>query len=271
MSELPPNEPVTGSTDSYLSGSIFKTFELASPSDYAIKGEERVISVLARQVDHLTKELYEIKKEKLLDETQLPSELLEQLGVTSTPPRRFKNGRGYRPLLSHEILEAKRILVEKKGFFTEAMVARYLDISFPTYKKYAKMYNIWDPKPLLRGKRGYFDPDRGKYPLNEILEGKHPNYPVFRIKDKLIRSGIKKPQCELCGFNEKRFTDGKVPLILNFLDGNPKNHKLENMKLYCYNHTFTSGKGYIRRGNHFFDPDFLQDGNIDDARKPARF
>jgi hypothetical protein len=50
-----------------------------------------------------------------------------------------------------------------------------------------------------------------------------------------------------------------LPLLLNFEDGNNKNHKLENMRLLCYNCTFTSGKGYISKGPKIFDPDILQD------------
>jgi hypothetical protein len=105
------------------------------------------------------------------------------------------------------------------------------------------MYGLWNPKPNIRGQRNIFDPERGMYPLSEILQGMYPEYPVYRIKDKLIRSGVKEPKCELCGYHEKRVTDGKIPLILNFMDGNEKNHLLDNMKLYCYNCTFTSGRG----------------------------
>jgi hypothetical protein len=133
------------------------------------------------------------------------------------------------------------------------------------------MYGLWEPKPNVKGERNIFDPQRGKYPLSEVLQGKWPDYPVYRIKDKLIRSGIKAAKCELCGFSEKRVTDGKIPLILNFMDGNEKNHLLENMKLYCYNCTFTSGRGYIRKGNHYFDPDWLQDGDKDFSEEGVRY
>ena len=253
------------------SGSLAETFELPKPGDLSVQGSERVIAVLAREVDELKKQLHEIKKEKILDELQLPPEILEQLGLpVSKPPERTR-GRGFRPILSHEIEAAKKALTEKVGFFNEAMVARYLGVSYITYKKYARRLGLWEPKPNTRGKRSLHDPERGKYPLSEILEGKHPDYPVFRLKDKLIRSRIKLPKCELCGFSEKRVTDGKIPLILNFMDGDQRNHRLENMKLYCYNCTFTSGKGYIRAGSHYFDPDWLQNGDKEFAEEGVRF
>lgn len=62
----------------------------------------------------------------------------------------------------------------------------------------------------------------------------------------------------MCNYHERRIVDGKIPLLLNFEDGNPKNHKLENIKLLCYNCTFVAGKGFIKRGNKQFDPDVMQ-------------
>jgi len=142
--------------------------------------------------------------------------------------------------------------------------ARILGISYATFKKYARQYNIHKTKgwPIKKGefKRGPTDPRKGKYPIDDILACKYPNFPIHRLKDKLIRSGIKKAECEQCGYKERRITDGKVPLLLNFEDGNNKNHTLENMRLLCYNCTFTSGKGYISKGPKTFDPDLLQDG-----------
>ncbi len=39
-------------------------------------------------------------------------------------------------------------------------------------------------------------------------------------------------------FAERRVLDYKVPLILNFKDGNKKNWTLDNLELLCYNHYF---------------------------------
>ena len=80
-----------------ISGSIVEQFGLRSPVDTSMKGDERVIAVLAKKVDDLAKELYEVKKEKLLKETHLPLEVLEHLGLPPNPPTPLKRGRGYRP------------------------------------------------------------------------------------------------------------------------------------------------------------------------------
>lgn len=77
-----------------------------------------------------------------------------------------------------------------------------------------------------------------------IVEAKHPMdrwkheiypYPSWKLKDRLIIHGIKPEQCEICGFNESRMTDGRVPLLLDFHDGNPWNSRLDNLRFLCTN------------------------------------
>ena len=41
--------------------------------------------------------------------------------------------------------------------------------------------------------------------------------------------------CCKCEFNEQRVTDYRVPLLLNYKDGNKKNWKRDNLELLCYN------------------------------------
>ena len=71
----------------------------------------------------------------------------------------------------------------------------------------------------------------------DILEGRVDisNYKPQEIKDRLIHEGLLAEECHSCGFNERRVVDYKVPLILNFKDGNKKDWKLENLELLCYN------------------------------------
>ena len=45
-------------------------------------------------------------------------------------------------------------------------------------------------------------------------------------------------KCTKCGFTERRVTDTKVPVILNFKDGNRKNYHLDNLEFLCYNCSF---------------------------------
>lgn len=150
-------------------------------------------------------------------------------------------------------------------------VCRIIGVSRQTYKKYCKLLGIEQIKGLpvgnQVGRRGRQSPHRGVYSLPNILAGKCPNIRAFALKNRLIRAGVKSPVCEMCGYSERRISDGKYPLLLNFVDGNPKNHQLENMKIYCYNCSFTCGSGYLRSTTDIsserqlkykFDPDQLQ-------------
>lgn len=144
-------------------------------------------------------------------------------------------GRPTRMLLQSEIMAAQSISK------TEAEVARKLGVSFMTYRKYAKMYGVYGRVANGPGK-GVSKPikneDSGKYPLNKILEGKFPNYSTNRLKVRLIRAKRIEQKCAKCGFCEPRLSDSAIPLLLNYIDGNSKNKKFENLELLCYNHFF---------------------------------
>jgi hypothetical protein len=217
---------------------------------------------LLSELEKLKQEVREIKilqglGESVADEIQ--REIAEKLDIPHLRDKqdslkvKLKRGHGARPLLQSEIAAAQS--VSKSG--REA--ARRLGVNYLTYRKYAKMYDMHNLlNPYNKGIKKDVDPEMGKYPLSSILEGKYPDYPVFRLKDKLIRSRKKDACCEMCGYRERRIVDGKIPLLLNFEDGDPKNHKLENIKLLCYNCTFVAGKGFIKKGIKHFDPDIMQ-------------
>ena len=50
--------------------------------------------------------------------------------------------------------------------------------------------------------------------------------------------GYLEEKCAMCGFEERRVLDYKMPLLLHFKDGNKKNYKLDNIELLYYNHYF---------------------------------
>lgn len=214
------------------------------------------------ELERLKQEVREIKKLQGLGESvaeEIQREIAENLDVPHLRDKqdslkvKLKRGHGARPLLQSEIAAAQA--VSRSG--REA--ARKLGVNYLTYRKYAKMYDMHNLlNPFNKGIKKDVDPEVGKYPLAELLEGKHPDYPVYRLKDKLIRSRKKDACCEMCGYRERRVVDGKIPLLLNFEDGDSKNHKIENIKLLCYNCTFVAGKGFIKRGQKHFDPDVMQ-------------
>lgn len=216
---------------------------------------DRVLNVLVREIERLKKEIDDIRNNKIIDALQRPEKQLKEVDLLKIP-HRLQTDDGWRPLLESEIDEAQNATNNA----TEA--AKYLGISYGTYKKWCLVYNKWKTNEWGKGSRKkYWDPNRGKYPLNQILDGKFPKYPIFRLKDLLIRSGLKDAKCEVCGFDERRVTDDKIPLLVNFIDGDDKNRKRENLQILCYNHYFLMGRGYIRRGKiefNFLDPDRIQ-------------
>jgi len=126
--------------------------------------------------------------------------------------------------------------------------ARYLHVSYNHYKKYAKMYKAEDGRTLLQvhmnqagaGIQKFALKGKDRIPLMDLLEGRVPieHFDAKDIKKRLIIEGLVEEVCAKCGFGERRITDTKVPVILNFKDGNKKNFHLENIEFLCYNCSF---------------------------------
>jgi hypothetical protein len=212
------------------------------------QNKELIIPQLLKQVSDLYKRVEEL--ESLKRDLPTNEQLSKSMSAPFTPsaPRKMKRGKGSRPLLESEILEAQG----KSRSAGEA--SRKLGVSYNTYKKYAKSYGIFEKliNKTALGIPKLFDPRKGKYPLDDILAGKFPDYPIYRLKDRIIRSNMKPAACEQCGFNERRITDGKIPLLLVFEDGNNKNHNIQNLKILCYNCSFTSGKLWTRCKKRYY-------------------
>jgi hypothetical protein len=180
----------------------------------------------------------------------------ERTNVDNSSKGTLKRGLGSRQLLESEIRDAQKISPSAKG------TARTLGVSYNTYKKYAKMYGIFDidynPKNVPIERR--LKLTVGKYPLSEILQGKYPNYPITKLKRRLIKNDVFPECCTACGFDEVRVTDGKAPLLLDFLDGNWQNHTLENLRFLCYNCFFLLiGKRKIPKDGQYVEQGIVGD------------
>jgi hypothetical protein len=145
-----------------------------------------------------------------------------------------------------DILRAMRFTKSNRA------AARYLGCSYQHYKPYAKLFKVdeLDPNsPTLfdthknQSGRGIpkFLPDRRREPnVKNIVETGTgwESFSVEKIKSRLIAEGYLKDECYHCGFCERRVTDYKIPLLLNFKDGNKYNYLLDNLELLCYNDYF---------------------------------
>lgn len=130
--------------------------------------------------------------------------------------------------------------------------AKYLGCSYQHYKPYAKMFRVdeSDPNsPTLfevhknQSGRGIpkFLPNKRREPNVKLIFETGTGWESFtpsKIKERGIAEGYLKDECYHCGFCERRVTDYKVPLLLNFKDGNKNNYLIDNLELLCYNDYF---------------------------------
>ena len=149
-----------------------------------------------------------------------------------------------KPITKEQILAAMGVTKSNRA------AARYLNCSYVHYKKWAKFYEATEPgyanlfeQHLNQAGKGIpkWIGNHGKTPpLQDLINGIIPmtNFSPTKVKKRLFEEGYLKEECTLCGFNERRVSDYKIPLLLNFKDKNPKNYRLDNLEVLCYNHYF---------------------------------
>jgi len=157
--------------------------------------------------------------------------------------RTVKSGKGSKGLNIQQIKESAAATL------SGAAAARYLHVHYLTWRKYARMYiKADDPEGRtyyelqlnkagkdIRKARSFVGGPFG-YTIQDVLDGKvRSDYPAWQLRKRLVRLGLVRDECALCGFEEHRLTDNKVPLLLAYKDRNPDNKKAENLELLCYN------------------------------------
>ncbi len=136
-----------------------------------------------------------------------------------------------RMILESEILAVQSI--SKTG----QECARNLGVHFNTYKKYADQYGIYGRclNRTGKGTKKIRNPYKATQPIDEILQNKYPNTNHYSVLKKLVRANLKKHECDVCGYREKRITDDVIPLILCFKDTDRQNFSLDNLEICCFN------------------------------------
>ena len=97
--------------------------------------------------------------------------------------------------------------------------AQYLGVAYNTFKKYAIMYDVFEQNKNQAGVGVTTKGNTGwGIKIQDLFDGKHPNYPHYRLQERLIKDGFLAEECSNCGFDEYRSSDMTTPLLLCFYD-----------------------------------------------------
>jgi len=153
-------------------------------------------------------------------------------------------------------LSKEQIVAAQAKTKSNMAAARYLHVSYQHYKRYAKLYKLFEGHKNQSGKgipKFLKGPKKMPHML-EIIEGRiaASSFDPNKLKYALIEQGYLSEECTVCKFKERRVLDYKIPLLLHFQDGNSNNYSLDNVQLLCYNHYF------LTVGDIFNDKDVKQ-------------
>jgi hypothetical protein len=127
--------------------------------------------------------------------------------------------------------------------------AKYLGCSYQHLKPLMKVLKVDESDPnsptlfdAHKNQNGKgipkFLPNRRKEPIVKRIFEEGLGWESFtpdKIRIRGIAEGYLRDECYTCGFNERRVTDYKIPLLLNFKDGSKCNYLIDNLEQLCYN------------------------------------
>ena len=118
----------------------------------------------------------------------------------------------------------------------------FLKVNYLTYMKYAKLYydaasgkTLWEVHKNQSGKRTIKKQSNSLARVQDIFVGSHPNYPIYKLKERLIQEGVFGDQCNICSYHSLRRTDLQSPTVLAFKNQNDRDRRKENMEIVCLN------------------------------------
>jgi len=109
-----------------------------------------------------------------------------------------------------------------------------LNIPFSTFKRQSTKLGLYKPNQGRKGiKREFYEDEKIRIPLTDILNGNYPFYSRKHLKRRLLKEGIFKNKCVICELTD--WQNKSLVCHLDHIDGNPQNHKLSNLRMLCPN------------------------------------
>lgn len=159
------------------------------------------------------------------------------------------------PLYEHEI---KHVVFNIPDIKSNRDASQYLNVSFKRWKKYASLYiekdsgksyfqllldrsNKAKGQRLIILKKLHRKKKWDEWYVKNILEKLNNSeldvkkYTQKRLKEFLIANDVLVERCACCGYSEKNMLTGKVPLLIDHIDCDYTNWKIENLQMLCFN------------------------------------
>ena len=137
-----------------------------------------------------------------------------------------------------KVITKNMILESQKHTKSNMEAARWMNVCYTTYKKWAKYYDVFEQHLNQKGdgiKKGFAVRTVN---VEDIVLGKREpprRWSQSVVKEELIDKGYWQDECSNCGYNEENIATGKTCLGIDFTDGDSKNWLLDNIRLLCSN------------------------------------
>lgn len=134
--------------------------------------------------------------------------------------------------------------------------AKLLGMSYKSFRKKAIELNCFNPNQSGKGTKK----NMPSISTEDILAGKYPSYQTYKLKKRLINEGYLEDKCSICGWDKKPEGAKYTPCELDHINGNPTDHRLENLRIICPNchsltktYRFRRGKTNEKLGKQFLE------------------
>lgn len=131
-------------------------------------------------------------------------------------------------IINHDVIESA---IKETNSLSEAAI--FVGVSYQTFVRRAHEFGLHS-SGKNQGLDGVSKPwvESRKLSLDAIL--KNEKFETSsKLKARLIRAGLKKNECEICGISE--WQGQRLVCHLDHVNGNNRDNRLENLKILCPN------------------------------------